>query len=176
MDDTAADAELIDQITQLERMKSACAAAQAELTVAFAAAQTAAQPTDQDRNTSTQRSIAGQIGLARRDSPARGGRHLGFAKILLNEMPNVYTALRAGDISEWRATLIARETACLSVTDRRLVDQELADQLPTLSDRQAAHAAARIAQRLDPAHCVARIRKALGDRRVSIRPAPPPTP
>jgi len=87
-------------------------------------------------------------------------------------MPNLYTALTAGDITEWRATLIARETACLSVADRRLVDEELAGQLPTLSDRQAAHAAARIAQRLDPAHCVARIRKALGDRRVSIRPAP----
>jgi len=74
VDDTAADAELIDQITQLERMKSACAAAEAKLTVAFAAAQTAAQPADKQRNTSVQRSIAGQIGLARRDSPARGGR------------------------------------------------------------------------------------------------------
>ena len=151
VDDTAADAELIDQITQLERMKSACAAAQAKLTVAFAAAQTAAQPAGQQRNTSVQRSIAAQIALARRDSPARGGRHLGLAKILLHEMPNVYTALRAGDITEWRATLIARETACLSVADRRLVDEELAGQLPTLSDRQAANAAARIAQRLDPA-------------------------
>ena len=172
VDDNAGDAELIDQITQLERMKSACAAAQAKLTVAFAAAHTAAQPAGQQRNTSVQRSIAAQIGLARRDSPARGGRHLGLAKILLHEMPNLYAALRAGEITEWRATLIARETACLSVQDRRLVDQELAGQLPTLSDRQAAHAAARIAQRLDPAHCVARIRKALGDRRVSIRPAP----
>ena len=73
VDDTAADAELIVQITHLERMKSACAAAQAKLTVAFAA-ETAAQPADQQRNTSVQRSIAGQIGLARRDSPARGGR------------------------------------------------------------------------------------------------------
>ena len=151
VDDTAGDAELIDQITQLERMKSACAAAQAKLTVAFAAAQTAAQPTGQQRNTSVHRSIAAQIGLARRDSPARGGRHLGLATILLHEMPNLYTALTAGEITEWRATLIARETACLSVQDRRLVDEELAGQLPTLSDRQAANAAARIAQRLDPA-------------------------
>src|SRR5664279_5412725 len=146
--------------------------ADAELTDAFAAAQTAVQPAGQQRNTSVQRSIAAQIGLARRDSPARGGRHLGLANILLHEMPNVYTALRSGDITEWRATLIARETACLSVADRRLVDEELAGQLPALSDRQAAHAAARVAQRLDPAHSVARIRKALGDRRVSIRPAP----
>lgn len=67
VNDTAADAELIDQITQLERMKSACAAAQAKLTVAFAAAHTAAQPTGQQRNTSVHRSIAAQVGLARRD-------------------------------------------------------------------------------------------------------------
>ena len=45
--------------------------------------------------------------------------------------------------------IIARETACLSVQDRRLVDEELVGQLPTLSDRQAAHAAARIAHRLE---------------------------
>ena len=83
VDDTAADAELIVQITHLERMKSACAAAQAKLTVAFAA-ETAAQPAGQQRNTNVQRSIAGQIGLARRDSPARGGRHLGLANILLH--------------------------------------------------------------------------------------------
>ena len=87
VDDTAADAELIDQITQLERMKSACAAAQATLTVAFAAAQTAAQLAGQQRNTSVHRSIAAQNGLAHRDSPARGGRHLGPATILLHEMP-----------------------------------------------------------------------------------------
>ena len=87
VDDTAADAELIDQVTQLEITISACAAAQATLTVAFAATQTAAQPTGQQRNTSVHRSIAAQNGLAHRDSPARGGRHLGPATILLHEMP-----------------------------------------------------------------------------------------
>jgi hypothetical protein len=110
--------------------------------------------------------------LARRESPVRGGRHVGLATALIREMPNAYTALRAGQISEWRATLLVRETACLSADDRRTVDRELAGRLAGLGDRETAQAAARIAQRLDPEQCVARHRKAVGDRRVSIRPAP----
>jgi len=172
VDNNAADTEIIDQITQLERMKSACAAAQAKLTLAFVTSRTAGLTTTQARDERAHRSIAAQIALARRDSPIRGGRHIGLAKALIREMPHAYAALETGEISEWRATLLVRETACLSADDRKTVDQELADRLPTMGDRQTAHAAARIAQRLDPEHCVARHRKAITERRVSIRPAP----
>ena len=41
-----------------------------------------------------------------------------------------------------------------------------------MGDQQTAGAAAKIAQRLDPNACVERNRRALNDRRVSIRPAP----
>jgi hypothetical protein len=87
-------------------------------------------------------------------------------------MPHTYRALQAGVISEWRATLMVRETACLSVDDRGRVDAELAPRLSSLGDKRTAQAAAMIAQRLDAANCVKRHRKAVGDRRVSIRPAP----
>ena len=50
----------------------------------------------------------GEVALARRDSPARGGRHLGFAKALVHEMPHTLAALECGPLSEWRATLIVR--------------------------------------------------------------------
>ncbi len=168
----AGDAELIDQITELERIKSACAAAQAALTVAFVTSRTAGLTATQLKEEGTHRSIGAQVALARRDSPFRGGRHVGLAKALIREMPHTYRALRTGTISEWRATLLVRETACLTTADRGIVDTELAPRLASMGDRRTAHAAALIAQRLDAASCVKRNRKATGDRRVSIRPAP----
>ena len=172
VDHNAPDPELINQITELERIKSACAAAQAALTMTFVDSQTAGRTQQQQRETRAHRSINAQIALARHDSPARGNRHVGAAKALLREMPHTYQSLRTGEISEYRATLIIRETACLDVEHRRAVDRELAGTLATMGDRQTANAAARIAQRLDPGSCVKRNRKALDDRRVTIRPAP----
>ena len=172
IDVRVADVERIDRIRELERVKSACAAAQAVLTVAFVESQTAGLSTKRARDERTRRSVSGQVAVARQESPFRGGRHVGLATVLTSEMPNVLAALRSGVISEWRATLIVRETACLSVEDRRQVDTELAGKLGGLSDRRTAQAAARIGQRLDPGVYVARARKAVGDRRVSCRPAP----
>ncbi len=172
VDATGADAELINRITELERIKSACAAAQAALTLAFVTSQTAGLSAKEQKQEGTHRSIAGQIALARRDSPFRGGRHVGLATALIREMPHTYRALQTGSISEWRATLLVRETACLSAEDRGLVDAELAPRLGSMGDKRTVQAAAMIAQRLDAANCVKRHRKAVGDRRVSIRPAP----
>jgi hypothetical protein len=71
------------------------------------------------------RGLANEIALARRDSPARGNRHLGFAKALVHETPHTLRALESGALSEWRATLIVRESACLDLEDRRALDAEL---------------------------------------------------
>ena len=172
MDVRAGDVERIDRIRELERVKSACAAAQAVLTVAFVQSQTAGLSTKRARDERVRRSVSGQVAVARRESPFRGGRHVGLATVLTTEMPNVFAALRSGVISEWGATLVVRETACLEVADRRRVDAELVGQLGGLSEKQMALAAARIGQRLDPGQYVARARKAAGDRRVSCRPAP----
>ena len=92
VDRNAPDPELIDQITELERIKSACAAAQATLTLAFVTSQTEGLTQTQQRQIRAHRSINGQIALARRDSPARGGRHVGADKALLREMPNTPTS------------------------------------------------------------------------------------
>src|SRR6478735_8035380 len=144
VDTNAADPELIDQITQLKRIKSPCAAAQAQLTDTFITSHTAGL-TAKARDERTRRSITSQIGIARHDSPRRGNQHVGLAKTLLHEIPNVYKALQTGDISEWRATLIVRETACLSKENRQQVDKELAPQLPGLGDKHIAQAAATMA-------------------------------
>ena len=50
----------------------------------------------------------------------------GWPPALVGEMPHTLAALSRGLISEWRATLMVRETAVLSVEDRRRVDVRLA--------------------------------------------------
>ncbi len=94
--------------------------------------------------------MGAQVGLARRDSPFRGGRYLGLAQALTSELPATLAALRAGDTSEWRATLVARETACLDPADRRVADAELGPALAGLGDREVEAAARAVAYRLDP--------------------------
>jgi hypothetical protein len=115
------------------------------------------------------RGVAGEVALARRDSPARGGR------ALVREMPHTLAALQCGVLSEWRATLIARESACLAVADRRALDVELcADvaKLDGMGDGRIVAAAKEIAARLDVQAVVDRAAKAEADRTVTIRPAP----
>ncbi|MBA2531548.1 MAG: DUF222 domain-containing protein [Nocardioidaceae bacterium] len=119
--------------------------------------------------------MAAQVALARRDSPHRGGQHLRLAVALTGELPHTLAALAAGQISEWRATLIARETACLSVEHRRQVDAELAARpggMGAMGDRGIAAEARRVGYRLDPYAVTDRAAKAASERRVSLRPAP----
>jgi hypothetical protein len=119
--------------------------------------------------------VASQVALARRESPNRGARHVGLAKVLVAELPHTLAAMRAGWCTEWRATLVARETACLSLEDRRRVDAELmADPATTegWGDRRLVAAARARAYELDPHAALKRSRKAEGERHVSLRPAP----
>ena len=160
------------QLEALERLKSAAAAAQAVVTADFVASQRAAQRAAGVRADKVGQGIAAQVGLARRDSPHRGSRYVGLAQALLTELPQTMAALRAGDVSEWRATIVARETACLEPADRRIADAELGGRLASLGDRQVEAAARKIAYRLDPQGFVSRTRGAQSHRRVTLRPAP----
>lgn len=175
IDPAADESSLIARIDALERLKSAAAAAQARAAAAFAAARRAAEHAAGMPARQRGRGVAAEIALARRDSPSRGSRHLGFAQALVYEMPNTLAALEAGALSEWRATLIVRESACLDVEDRRTLDSELcADptHLEGLGDRRIAADARAIAYRLDPHAVVDRAARAQGERTVTIRPAP----
>ncbi|MCC3301330.1 HNH endonuclease [Arthrobacter sp. zg-Y895] len=173
--ENASDAELIDQLRALEELKGAAAAAQARISAAFDASQRSKQEHAGLRKEDLGRGVASQIALARRESANKGGRLLGLAKVLTSEMPYTMQALSLGKISEWRATLLVRETACLSLEDRRLVDEEVAGDtglLETLGDRQIIARAKAAAYRLDPRAAVNRAAKAASERFVSCRPAP----
>lgn len=168
----ADDGTRVELLGLLESLKGAAAAAQARISVDFAASQEAQRIAEGVPPDKSAAGIGAQVALARRESPARGSRHLGLAKALVGEMPHTLGALTEGRITEWTATLVVKATACLSVDDRRRVDEALAERLGTMSDRRTEKAANALAYELDPASFVARGRKAVADRRVTVRPAP----
>jgi Domain of unknown function (DUF222) len=175
VDPASEESVLIERIAELERAKSAAAAGQARAAVALDAARRTADAAAGVPAARRGRGIASEVALARLDSPARGSRHLGFARALVNEMPHTMAALEAGVLTEWRATLIVRESACLDVEDRRTLDAELCgDQagLHGMGDARVAAAAKAIAYRLDPHAVVDRAARAETERTVTIRPAP----
>jgi hypothetical protein len=172
LEDEVGDAERIDQIRLLEELKSAAAAAQARVTARFVESQKAAQEAAGVASREVGQGIAAQVALAKRESPARATRYVGWAAILVGELPCTFRALQEGRISEWRAQIVARETGWLSREHREQIDGELAPLLTTWGDRRVEAEVKKLAYRLDPRGFLARIRGAEADRRVTLRPAP----
>ncbi len=169
------DAERIDQIRVLEELKAAAAAAQARASVDLDVSQRHAQAAAGVPAARRGIGVGAQVALARRESPHTGGRHLGLAKALVLEMPHTHAALTSGAISEWRATLLVRESACLARADRATFDEQMAGDVATLTalgDRHLVAQAKKLAYALDPAQVVARARRAETERTVTLRPAP----
>ncbi|QTJ68776.1 DUF222 domain-containing protein [Rhodococcus sp. ZPP] len=165
----------IDLLDAIETLKSVGCAVQAVITDDVATSIRHDREARQLPRSEWDRGIASQIALARRESPNRGGRHLGFARALVHEMPHTLDLLRSGRLNEWRATLLVRETACLSAHDRAIVDRRLcADSgiLDGVGDRGLVARAKALAVELDAAAVVRRHRKAISERRVTTRPAP----
>lgn len=171
----AGDAARLDLIAALERLKCAAEGLQAEAAVAVDASM---RTTAAERGVPEARrgqGVAAEIALARRISPHRAQQLLGLAKVMWAEMPLTRCAMRSGRLSEWRATILARETACLSREDRGEVDRRMAgdvDKLAAMGDRELGNAARRMAYRLDAEAWTTRRRIAESERRVSLRPAP----
>ncbi|MBK8867777.1 MAG: DUF222 domain-containing protein [Actinomycetales bacterium] len=166
------DRERIRLIEVMESAKAALCAAQARVSVAFDASQREAQRAAGVPAAKVGAGVAEQIALARHESPTHGSRHLGLAKALVHELPHTMAAMTAGELSEWRATLIAQATAVLTMDDRAEVDRRLAGRVQGLSDRQVRAAALAAAYELDPRSIVDRAAYAVKQRRVTMRPAP----
>lgn len=169
------DAGRVDAIRALEEAICVATAAQASLARELDASTRAAQARAGLRAGKRGLGVGAQVALARRESPERGRRHLGLAKVVAAELPHTWAAWRAGRITEWRATLIARETACLSIEHRLEVDRVVAadaDVLERMGDAQVARECAKEAVRLDAAAVTKRRRKAESERTVTLRPAP----
>ncbi|MEH3155066.1 MAG: HNH endonuclease [Gordonia paraffinivorans] len=170
----ADEAETVDRISLMESIKAVCAAGQAADSLRLQELRSAAES---ERGVPVERRCRGlsaEVALARRVSGNAGGRHLGFARAM-GEMPNTFARLREGSLSEWRATILVRETAHLQVADRRVIDQALCADSATLNgvgDRALETVARKIAYERDPQAVVDRNASAPKDRRVSMRPKP----
>lgn len=171
----ASEAELRDQIEHFERVKSAAAAAQARAAVLWDRKRREAEAAAGVSAARRGKGLSTEIALARREAPNAGGRHLGLARALVDEMPHTLAALECGALSEWRATLIMRESACLSPELRRQLDAELSSdpsRFDGWGDSRVAAEAKKIACRLDIGAVLDRSAQAEKDRRVTLRPAP----
>ncbi|MBX7448297.1 DUF222 domain-containing protein [Mycolicibacterium sp. 3033] len=174
-DGSASEAEMREVVTRCEQLKAQAAAVQARATALWAQKRRAAETETGIPAARRGRGLASEVALARADSPARGNQHLGFARALVDEMPYTLAALESGVLTEWRATLIVKQSACLTVEDRRALDRELCAEVDTLvglGNARIEAAAAAIAARLDAAAVVHRKNQAAASARVSTRPAP----
>lgn len=100
MDPADEDAARVDQIRQLEQVKSAVAALQARVTSAFVVSQRETNLAAGVAPERAERGVASQVGLARRCSPFRARRYVGWARILTTELPETFAALESGETTE----------------------------------------------------------------------------
>ena len=169
------DADRIDRLRALEELRCAVEGAQAEVTADFVLSQRQAAARRGVPSERRDRGVAAQVAFAKRESHARGQRDVGLAMVLRNELTCTREALRQGRISAWKATLVARETACLSLEHRQLVDEALAGdpaKIEAMGEREVVAACQDLAARFDPGAVAERRRRAEADRHTSLRPAP----
>lgn len=171
-------ATTIEEMAALEALKNAIGARQARLAVSFDVAERRAQAAAGVPASRQGRGVAEQIALARRESPTRGASLLAQAKILCVDMPATMMRFVAGELSEYRAGLIATEVALLDAAGRAEVDVALnparggPTDIGAMSNRAVRAAAAQAAYKVDPTVPVRRGKHAESERYVSLRPAP----
>jgi hypothetical protein len=170
-------AEWVDLLGELEAVKNTVTAAQGRLAVALDEATRSEEAAQGIRAERRGRGVPNQVGAAMQVSPHAGAVFLGTARVWVTDMPHTFDALRTGVLSQWRATLLVRETSHLSPEDRARIDEEVCGPagLAVLVRTGTKRLVARIkelAAGLDVHACVRRNAKAVAERRVSVRPAP----
>jgi hypothetical protein len=163
----------IDRIARLEKIKAAAAALQMAESVSFAQSQVQAQLAADVHPDRIGRGIADQLGLACRISGHEAARRLGVARALWFELPETYWLLTTGELSEYVASLVVRETRHLDAQTRRQVDERIcAVGVARMGPHSAAACARRHAYEADAHGFVERGRTERKHRRVGLWPAP----
>lgn len=167
----------VDLLGELEALKNTATAAQAQLAVALEESTKAAEAEQGVRADRRGRAVPNQVGAAIQQSPHAGSAFLSTARVWLTGMPHTFRALRTGILSQWRATLLVRETSHLTAEHRAQIDEQICGpaNLPTLARTGTRRLVARVkelAAELDVQACVKRRAKAVAQRCVSVRPAP----
>ncbi|OLL70978.1 hypothetical protein Ae168Ps1_5481c [Pseudonocardia sp. Ae168_Ps1] len=168
------EAELIDQIQQLESVQHSLAALHATRVRAFARLHvengiTAGQ-TDPDR---LQRGVVAQVGLACRVSPTEARRRVSVARDLHDGLDHVRGLFGAGELSAAKVAAVVSACSDLDRAERAAVDVRLAGHdLTRLGIRRLQDLARRFAAEVVPEKFLARVESARAERRVTLRPAP----
>ncbi|WP_423465271.1 HNH endonuclease [Promicromonospora sp. MS192] len=169
--------EWVDVLGELEAVKAAVTATQARLVVALDEATRAEEAAQGVRVERQGRGVPCQVGAALRVSPHAGAGFLNTSRVWVTQMPHTFAALQTGILSQWRATLLVRETSHLSVEHRALIDEQVCGPahlgaLVRMGTRRLVARIKELAASLDVHACVNRNARAVSQRRVSIRPAP----
>jgi hypothetical protein len=167
------DAARIDRIARLEKLRSVTAAVQVAESVRFAQSQVAEQLAAGVHPDRIGRGVAEQIGLACRISPVAAACRLTTARALWFELPDSYTQLVAGELSERLADTVVGETRHLDPQLRRQVDGLIAARGVSAMGFKAATGCIRAAAyQADRQGYLQRGRTERKHRRVGCRPAP----
>ena len=164
--------QAIEHIRLLEKLKAAAGALQARETMVLEQYRFNAEALAEVPKHRWGKGLAAEVGLARGQSTSRGHKALNIARALLTDLPFTYAALQSGRISEEAAGIMTTETSWLSSEHRRAVDALMADRFDAgLGPRKLGNEVAAHAQRLDQHGAVERMKIAVTNRGVSMRPA-----
>lgn len=172
MPPAATEEEAIDRITALEELTSACAAAQARESLTFDMHRRNREAEDGIPGKKQGLGVGSEIGLARKVSRHRGNALLKFSRTLLLDLPNVYRAMKGGDISEEKARTVAKESDWLPPEKKHELDERMAGRLAEVGVRRLGSEVRALAQRLDQQAAVDHLERCIEERSVSVRPAP----
>lgn len=147
-------ADEIDAIVAFDRLERLAAAGRAEAIARLDVKRHRTLNAERTDNTwvddaDIARSIVTEIAMARQMSASGAQTLYGFA-LALTHHPRTAALLSAGTISERVARAVTDRTWPLSAAGRRWVDDRLAPDLPLLTAKRAAAAAARLSQAYDP--------------------------
>ena len=126
----------IDRLQHLERAKRALAAAQAKATHAFVEQRQENEARLRITTTEQLKGIEAEVGLARGESPFVGAALTHMAIALGTVLPNTYTALAEGRVSEYHARIVADQTNHLSEAHRKDIDALITHRLGKASSSQ----------------------------------------
>ena len=170
--DGPSEAELIDELARVQRLKSSLEALQASLARAFGrrhvASQTASGRVEPDR---LERSVVAQVASACRTSPYQGRKLVVLGRDLRNGLDHVRALFVAGDIGATKAAAVVAATADLDAGERARVDAVLAGHdLAGMGTQQIRDLARYAAAQVVPEKFRARAETARKARRVTLRP------
>lgn len=165
----------VDLLGELERVKHTVTTVQARVAVALDDVTRAAEAKQGIRKERQGRGVPLQVGAAMGRSPNAGAAFLADSRAWVRQMPCTLAAMRVGELSEWRARMLVRETSHLSAEHRAVIDEQVCGDVRNLAGLGGKRLTARVkelAAELDVHACVKRLARAESERCVSVRPAP----